>query len=122
LRQTLSTWFNGVASGLPGKVNDIASALETGRGAPTDLSYSAADSIAVSGVSGVELATLPGFQALDKTCRDLDVECSVTSGRHGYGRRSTAGQEYLYVNVETARPYRPVTAETPAPHGSRRFR
>jgi hypothetical protein len=121
-RQSLSKWFNDVAAELPRKIGDITAALEASRRVSTDLSYSAADTISVRGVNSTELSTLPGFQALDKACHDLNVACSVAAGRYGYGRKSTAGQEYLHVNIDAAQPYHPVTVEKPLPPGSRRFR
>ncbi len=118
-RNTLSSWFNGIAAKLPQSVKDITDALDGGSSASTDLSFSAADSISLRGVSGENLETLAGFQTLDKTCKDLDIQCSVAAGRNGYGRKSTAGQEYLHVNIDVSQPYQPLSVEKPRPHGPR---
>jgi hypothetical protein len=119
-RGTLSKWFNDVAAELPQTVKDITASLERHLNVSTDLSYAAEDKISVRGVTGVELETLAGFKALDQACRDLDIQCSVTADRYGYSRKSTAGQEYLHVNIDVSQPYQPIEAQkAPRRHGPR---
>lgn len=116
--QSISRWFNLVAGQIPGKVEDITQSLQRGGRAQTEFSFSAAEAgVVLHGMESVALESLAGFKKLDDTCRDLDIECSVTAGRHGYGRKSTAGQSYLHVAVDAEKPYQPVTVERPRPHG-----
>jgi hypothetical protein len=105
LRQSVSNWFNTVAAKLPQAVKDITTGIEAGRDMPTNIDFAAEDSISVRGVTGIKLDTLPGFQALDKACKDLDVYHTVVASRHGYGRKSTAGKEYLHVGIDVTRPH-----------------
>lgn len=113
---SISLWFNLVAGQIPGKLEDITRALEDGRRAETEFSFSPAEAgFLLNGIDKVDLETLPGFKKLDAVCREQDVECTVTSGRHGYGRKSTAGQPYLYVSVDAEKPYQPVKAEKVQP-------
>lgn len=113
---SISRWFNLVAGQVPGKIDDITTALEGGRRAETQFSFSASEAgVLLRGTEGVDLESLSGFKKLDAVCREQDVECTVTSGRHGYGRKSTAGQPYLYVSVDAEKPYQPVKAEKVQP-------
>ncbi len=121
LRQSISKWFNDVASALPPVVLGLTEALEQGRNVATDRSFAPPEDVPVRGVTGLDLGSLDGFKSLDQACRDLDIECTVTVGRYGYGRTSTAGQEYLHLNIDAAKPYKPLAVEKPVPHGSRRF-
>lgn len=108
---SISRWFNLVAGQIPGKIDDITASLEGGRRAETQFSFSASEAgVLLRGTEGVDLESLPGFKKLDDVCREQDVECTVTSGRHGYGRKSTAGQPYLYVSVDAEKPYQPLKA------------
>lgn len=119
--QSLSKFFNDVAADLPAKIQSITKALQSGGRVATDFSYSASDmGVQLRGSEGVQLDTLAGFKKLDAACKSLDVECTVTAGKYGYGRKSTAGQSYLHVSVDAAQPYRPVTVDRPLPPGSRR--
>lgn len=114
--QSLSKWFNLVAGQIPGKLDDITHTLESGGRAQTAFSFSASEAgVVLRGTEGVDIESLPGFKKLDATCREQDVECTVTSGRHGYGRKSTAGQQYMYVSVDAEKPYQPVKAEKAQP-------
>ena len=120
LRNGLSAWFNKVAADIPQKIEAITQSLSGGRPLPADFSYSAADEGVSLSTGAIELSTLPGFKKLDETCRDLNIECTVTEGKYGYGRKSTAGKAFLHVNVNAEQPYRPVTPEMRRPPGSRR--
>ncbi|MEZ0262315.1 MAG: hypothetical protein ACAH80_15020 [Alphaproteobacteria bacterium] len=120
--RSLSNWFNSVAADVPVKIDAITRALKGGQPQSPDFSYSAADNgVNLRGIESIDLTTLEGFKQLDVACRELDVECTVTKGRYGYGRKSTAGQPYLHVNVDAEKPYQPLQAETAKPrrHGGR---
>ena len=105
-----------MAGQIPGKIGDITSTLESGGRAETQFSFSASEAgVLLRGTEGVDIESLAGFKKLDKVCAEQDVECTVTSGRHGYGRKSTAGQPYLYVSVDAEKPYQPVKAEKAQP-------
>lgn len=120
--KSLSNWFNTVAADVPKKIDGITRALKGGRPQQADFSYAAEDNgVNLRGIESVDLTTLEGFKQLDAACRDLDVECTVTKGRYGYGRKSTAGQPYLHVSVDAEKPYQPLQPETAKPrrHGRR---
>ena len=120
LRQALSSWFNGVAADIPAKIDAITKSLSTRSPMATDFSYSASEQgVSLRDAGAVELETLPGFQKLDQTCKDLNIECTVSEGRTGYGRKSGAGQQYLHVNVDAEKPYRALTVAKPRHGGSR---
>jgi hypothetical protein len=120
LGQSLSKWFNDVAADIPKKVAAITRTLNSGGSASADFSYSASEaSLTLRGLGEVDMTALPGFQALDKACKEQDVECTVTQGRNGYGRRIGAGQTYLHIDVNATQPYRPVTVEKAQPRGRR---
>lgn len=120
---SLSNWFNTVAADVPKKIDGITRALKGGAPQSPDFSYSASDNgVNLRGIESVDLTTLAGFKKLDETCRDLDVECTVTKGRYGYGRKATAGQPYLHVSIDAEKPYQAVQAETAKPRGYGRRR
>lgn len=120
LGSSLSKWFNDVAADIPKKVAEITRALNSGGSASADFSYSASEaSLSLRGLGEVDMETLQGFKKLDETCKGLDIECTVTQGKNGYGRKSAAGQTYLHVNVDAEKPYRPVTVEKVQPRGRR---
>lgn len=113
----LSKWFNAVAADVPKKIENITRSLNGGTPQSPEFSYSAADQgVNLRGIESVDLTSLEGFKQLAEACRELDVECTVTKGRYGYGRKSTAGQPYLHVNVDAEKPYQPLQAETAKPH------
>lgn len=120
--RALSNWFNSVAADVPQKIESITHALNSGQPQSASFSYAAEDKgVNLRGIDGVDLGALEGFKQLDAACRELDVECTVTKGRYGYGRKSTAGQPYLHVAVDAEKPYQPLQAETAKPrrHGGR---
>jgi hypothetical protein len=118
--QSLSNWFNDVAKQIPVKVQEISAAAKRGVTPATDFSFSAADAgVSLRDAGAVDLEALPGFQKLDSVCNDLDIECTVTQGRRGYGRKAHAGEAYLTVHVDAGQPYQPLTVETPRPPGYR---
>ena len=119
LRNNLSAWFNKVAADIPQKIDAITQALGGGRSVATEFSYSASDDGISLSTGTVDLAALPGFKKLDETCKDLNVGCTVTEGKYGYGRKSSAGKAFLHVEVNAEQPYRPVIAETRRPPGRR---
>ncbi|TAL37410.1 MAG: hypothetical protein EPN97_05035 [Alphaproteobacteria bacterium] len=117
---SLSKWFNDVAADIPKKVAEITRALDAGQSVSADFSYSASEaSLTLRGLGEVNMETLPGFKKLDETCKGLDIACTVTQGRNGYGRKVGAGQPYLHVTVDAEKPYRPVTVEKVQPRGRR---
>lgn len=119
LETKLSNWFNGVAVDMRKQVSMVAHLAEIGE-VVEPINYSVNEFV-LKGISGVKLETLDGFKKLDETCKELDVECTVTSGRHGYGRKAHAGESYLHVDIDVTKPYSALKVETPKPHG-RRFR
>ena len=121
LQQQLSTWFNDVAKDIPVKVQEITAAAKRGGTPDTHLSYSA-DSLGstLRDATPGDIEENAGFKALDAICEKLDVECTVSQGTYGYGRKSTAGKAFLHVNVDAGKPYQaPVTVETPRRPGYR---
>ena len=119
--KTLSSWFNQVAANLPAQIQQQADIAAKGARVETQLSYSV-PAETLRGTEGVQIEDLQGFKNLDKVCRDLDVECTVTQGRHGYGRKINAGQPYTHVTVDAEKPYTKRAVEKPQPRRNGRFR
>lgn len=115
----LDSWLNKFAIAVRNEVEERGLHASAGEKVETRFSLSIPEQ-SLRGTEGVKLETLKGFKELEAASKELDVEVTVTRGRHGYGRKANAGKPFLHVEVNLENPYKPLTAETKLPVTAKR--